>query len=1038
MSEQEQVDKKKFIDWIKEIPGGKLTGIGLFLVLMGVCIYFIHDFHWETEGEIIVDEPKVYTRERLVNDRFREEAWLNEQLTEPKRKDFLLPEARMSSIDTQQLALTAKTTQSDHSETEQDQTATSPKQSEAAGQEKVLQDIATSPVDTFIDMLDYRDKVRNELMRIQLDDRHDIEGNTLYRLNFDTAIIPGDHTHSSAAILVTITPDDEANNATENKKALFKEWTGEMQTLVDSLIHDKVESFNNEILDKSDPFLSDEQAKFEGFLRGKIYDKVKSLSEKLYKKQNNSNQEIIYPESRKQGENQLNTSAAIVYDCPDHKDDPFFCEVEKLIGSYSINFDQAKNNKKAEIFYKELIKRTHFTGEKIRELSKKIATVGCPPPTSSEPSQVLYKVNDGVFEVKLEDKNAKKSADDFLSWQHAPCFQSSPPTHRLLVIMSLLDRLSAVSSISIDKILNLIKFDDDPNKTDAANSNKIESYPKVIEELTRPYVCGKHDENNPFFYQSQYKHIKQPYYYENVIKNTNQRCQPSLDYPDEGYQHLPNKNKIAELMVTYQAEKLTELDGYFTAKVEGCDMQQCRLVLSGIEGTDKKLMEKLSKVTQTFSYAVTPQMQAQRIALLNKQKEQLNILVNAAIQGGNGNAEGLIQKLSTLEKELKILERYPLVVGFGDWQYEKKANANYVATQRIELLNNQKESLINQVNTASRVDNNNLKTLKQQNNLKTLKQQLSKLEEELEILESESNINTRFGWVIRPQLTGNPNSFDSPEFRHFLSHYSLSAVISIPSWWRSIKVHVNKCWVTNPKLSADFSSLCDNNDGLSPSFTIKVPGSARDINQKLRFEVVKAPYLLPKNYEPNRVQKIEVGRKGAVLLEGGRLWRSTVVMLDNQKADNIEVLPDMKAVMAIFQCVKPSAGDPMSAYKEDAKGKNQVNLTILTANDANVPSLIYLDSLSTLLLQQKPANALSKDSLSSSNPGQNSDIPVGQVGEGFQKSNNEKYASIQLWTSEGNTSSNPLRVILKPFVPRYPKDKPCYEIEANEQASQKN
>ena len=31
-------------------------------------------------GEIYIDSPEIYTRERLVNDRFREDAWLKEML----------------------------------------------------------------------------------------------------------------------------------------------------------------------------------------------------------------------------------------------------------------------------------------------------------------------------------------------------------------------------------------------------------------------------------------------------------------------------------------------------------------------------------------------------------------------------------------------------------------------------------------------------------------------------------------------------------------------------------------------------------------------------------------------------------------------------------------------------------------------------------------------------------------------------------------------------------------------------------------------
>src|SRR5262245_53966849 len=39
----------------------------------------------KTHGHIWVESPEVYTRERLVNDRFRQEAWLSAQLPSPSR-----------------------------------------------------------------------------------------------------------------------------------------------------------------------------------------------------------------------------------------------------------------------------------------------------------------------------------------------------------------------------------------------------------------------------------------------------------------------------------------------------------------------------------------------------------------------------------------------------------------------------------------------------------------------------------------------------------------------------------------------------------------------------------------------------------------------------------------------------------------------------------------------------------------------------------------------------------------------------------------
>jgi hypothetical protein len=437
-------------------------------------------------------------------------------------------------------------------------------------------------------------------------------------------------------------------------------------------------------------------------------------------------------------------------------------------------------------------------------------------------------------------------------------------------------------------------------------------------------------------------------------------------------------------------------------------MQKCRLVLTKKQSGKDTLINDLEEdISQTFSYVVTPQTQTQHIALLNKQKQQLNSLVNAALMGGGNKAEALIQKLSTVEKELELVEPHPLVVGFGDWQYEKKADPN----------------------TA-----------------------------------------TRFGWVIKPRLAGSQDLSDNSEFRQLPSHHSLSAVISIPSWWRSVTVQVNKCWKTEPKLGAGISTLCDKSDSKSPLFSIKVPGHVHEINQKLKFEVFKNPHLLTLNSQPDHKQYIEIGRKGVVLLEGERLWRSTVVMLNNQLADNIEVLPDMKGVMATFQCVEPAAGNTWNKYVDNDEKQADEKVAISTGiYSTGVSFQGLLNSLLTLLKQQSeqnqkveeqekekiltnhPVDVLqpkepektensnptpSNASLTDSNSNQKNCDDIGRHWDKAQKvCIDDETALVKLWTSEGNTDLYPIRVTLRPFVRRYPDDKPCYQIEAEKQAN---
>lgn len=831
--------------------------------------------------------------------------------------------------------------------------------------------------------------------------------------------------------------------------------------------------------------------------------------------------------------------------------------------------------------------------------------------------------------------------------------------------MGLLARLNSLSALDPQDLYNLII------KNKLSDFNAIQNYPKVIEELARPYVCEaakdtkkpEVSEKSSFFSFPPAEHYQ--YINEDYTKKCTEQCM-SEEYPNNGL-HQPRDN-IKQVMASYQATRLDKLNDYFTATLQGCDMQSCGLALNAKPDAKIKLIEALDNVTQSFSYAVTPQVQAQRIAILNKQKEQLNIRINAALSAGSNKADSLINQLSSVEKELETLERHPLVIGFGDWKDNKiasidkkvarelteltelndiisnlekldetasqdNANKSYELNQLASLINkelkiadqvllgidnlekldenlsqdapklkeltilqNKANELISSMNKTSvlaqqylvefetdilhnpdkaikqnKLDIEKLKTtlqneandlhqqiismdlflatakqfleevkndsskntdkLAKQNKpdigeLKTTLQtelwefkkelkkylqsitlikQLSLIDKELKILESDtlrinvgrlkipksinevsqlitkrkeelknkknqlsklqaitedsvdivpysnynsnelivalkalrdelqrvSDIETHFGWIIQPRLTESTTSSEKIEYRQIPGHYSLSAIISIPSWWRTLKVQVNKCWLSNPTLSTSNSSLCNQKD-ISPAFSIKVPGNAHDINQKLGFEVLKTPYIVPDEVDPDKgpvFQELEVGRKGVVLLNGERLWRSTVIMVGSQKADSIAVLPDMKAVMATFKCVNPAAGDIVKAYMPEQAAGN------VLFDNADLFFQGPIEAFKSLL--KPPGNNQTKPIDPPCNMGSNPESckNASQQDEGNPKQDFKDITTvIKLWTSEGNTNTGGVPLRLKPFVQRFPTDKPCYEFEENKQA----
>ncbi len=153
-----------------------------------------------------------------------------------------------------------------------------------------------------------------------------------------------------------------------------------------------------------------------------------------------------------------------------------------------------------------------------------------------------------------------------------------------------------------------------------------------------------------------------------------------------------------------------------------------------------------------------------------------------------------------------------------------------------------------------------------------------------------------FGWVLSPPADIKFNS--ALKFRPMQpTQRSLSALITVPSWWRKASIEVTTGWLRDngdfrPKtrqvethripLPIDFKSLD----------TILVGPGRRDSRR---------PSIALERL-PERIE-VQACEKAEILIPGNRLWRSTVVTLDGQRADEVAVLPDMRGIIATFDPV---------------------------------------------------------------------------------------------------------------------------------------
>jgi hypothetical protein len=225
-----------------------------YLVLAGLVYWAVqtyklvqkHDPVGSTYGLIFVDTPEVYTRERLVNDRFEQDAWLRRQLAASENKKFGSQVLRMASsfaasqmvgavdgnvgVAEQKDDATAKESNKDG----KDREASESEPQEHSGPEDASVD--ASPVDVFRDTLAFREEIRNEIIENQLDDRHDLFGNTLYRFKFDVTIIPDFDTSAYAIIEAALSgpveartenrPDFNSTESFEEEVAALISWLG--------------------------------------------------------------------------------------------------------------------------------------------------------------------------------------------------------------------------------------------------------------------------------------------------------------------------------------------------------------------------------------------------------------------------------------------------------------------------------------------------------------------------------------------------------------------------------------------------------------------------------------------------------------------------------------------------------------------------------------------------------------------------------------------------------------------------------------------
>jgi hypothetical protein len=816
--------------------------LGLIFLVVWLTVWPMLGIGARTLGTIYVDSPQVYTRERLVNDRFRQEAWLVQQLN---RTEKLMDEGSFDGIEGRRvLNITRILNATAGRNAEQ-----SPEDFLSTAKEATRNDgpaLSAAPIEAFHEAQTYRDVVRTELMSTQLDDRHDIEGNTLYRLNFDAAIAPGNNTTAAAVVVVTL----EEEWTKQNYMNLYADWHAHLQAEIESAI---------------------------GFQTLDLLQWGRALSE---------TDKLILRESI---ERQICTMLAeiIIIKSTDHDaSSPAYAACHSIkqklladaIGMYLFYYMQSIRRQNAVDLLRTIGANLNIWNVKREDIAPQLRDA-IPSPlleaieaaagmeqqvSSSGPSQVGETnqwrdrefpdaINRAVSYIEAlegcRDRGRGRLGNDqgaeatfFLPGVVAselPCPKQLRPHEPLLGAITMLERLE--------------RFGFDP--PDISSEPPAPPILQIVDRILPGH--GAHCFNDP---QGQ----------KAIDKLTCGEPVPAVR-PDFV------RKVVAE---TVRAKLNDELDSTKVAKgigaffeetaIRGCELNACSLILVPSKPPEAdecpppeqqtaedprwcKLSRILAERTAAFSYAVTPTELVQRIGSEDASRMNLNAALDAVTQAGGPDLQAKLDSLYEFDDRIEMRHRHPVVVGFGSPNKDVR----------------------------------------------------------------EDDRRTVFGWVVRPRLAPKIDG-DESRIRQVTQHYPLSAVVSVPSWWRSLKLIVRTAWIESDgdddwieltelaKVAKCAPEETDSRYRTCRVHFVRVPGSVKEISHKLKYEVREEPYI-DSNAEPTALfeQVLQIGQPGEIILQGGRLWRSTVVTVGQQRADRIVVLPDMNGVIAEFTCVRP-------------------------------------------------------------------------------------------------------------------------------------
>ncbi len=941
-------------------------------------------------GFLYIEAPQLYTRERLVNDRFRQANWLSEEL---KRTNQSAESLNFSSPS--RIALEKKTTHLIAQLGEGNLRTKEPDEVDSVSFDTLP---GLDQLKLLERRLHYRAELRNELMDTQLDDGHDLDGNTLYRLNFDAVAMPWADIHSNpgaALFIVTarqpawrtalrnpppgsnvkakpetkakaeVEYDSNLKQSLEDDLELLNTWQREMQVFLARVLEYRTNTFKTSgaLPNPTDP---KEDIALDWFLRVTL---IRSFLDLLAHRI-----ELGCDRDCRESDSFRKKWAS--------EDDETLAWRRNRLAEW-IGFAYRSKRESPDVLDGTLQKRFQMA-------------IG----QASKVNELRFRGGKSEFDYQRDCALAMRTRRIGDSASPA-CRPSLPDPSNLLAVVRLISVVNSLDAlIAAEPGLTFpIKFDRDGNRGGPADLDKlINDFNNVVPNqkkiAAQAETWGTPEGQATLRQESE--HI------------CAEKRASLFDYGRCEFLHASVGSVVEEMVASFITARIRgalpayrdserPVDRFLQVSLAGCGFTRCRFEvrkrdrfrnhenqdflnaeksgqLTGAQESGLSCATDVSRYVKKFSSHYPGGLGEKYTGRLAQFVSEMNPNVQNELYAETVELYSACLLRSWLDERRNDLVVYGVSPRIGGVVslHGAEQRSNVGAAGGSKYLEDVSVSLGSQ--SESRLD---------EASVTPLVVGFSQITRKGESL-AKPRHETVFGWAVR--------SAQSADGTWKAGHHRLAAVVSVPSWWKRLEFVITACWAPpsrgrglGQKLLTDPVKICsdpnpdagDPEDGskfrrtstMKREFRIQLPRKAEDVTSRFNFDFIKTPYfdatLRDKFAGNNGPIKLEVGRKGRIVLSGERLWRGTVVTLGDQPAENIVVLPDMKGVIAEFNCVSaPPGEDYIKRY------------------------------------EARTANA--KDRHTSPHK-----------------------ADITVWTSEGRTSSG-VFAELHPFVQRSRGEKPCF------------